>query len=163
MYSDYETESIDSSRLRHRLKLLPTAIKNEIQGNFRIFELKLDRSLNLAAIQMARESNVSVIQSLQKDLDAQLELVKSYTEQDNQLNVAINALQFVTTLSFHRFRNLLFYSRAEKNALQSQYDATIHEVNARLSDKSNLQINLNETRDTVRETNQDVRPMKIID
>ena len=62
--------------------------------------LAIDSNLNrwiigLAAVQMARESNVSVIQSLQKDLDAQLELVKSYTEQDNQLNAAINALQFV--------------------------------------------------------------------
>lgn len=57
---------------------------------------------HLAAVQMARESNVSVIQSLQKDLDAQLELVKSYTEQDNQLNAAINALQFVDKTKFSR-------------------------------------------------------------
>lgn len=49
-------------------------------------------------------------------------------------------------------------SRAEKNALQNQYDNTIHEVNERISEKSTLQINLNETRDTVRETNEHVRP-----
>ncbi len=67
---------------------------------FRIFEFLFHRSSILAAVQMARESNVSVIQSLQKDLDAQLELVKSYTEQDNQLNAAINALQFVESSTF---------------------------------------------------------------
>ncbi len=48
------------------------------------------------------------------------------------------------------------YSRADKNALQQQYDTTIADVNQRVSDKATLQINLNETRDTVRETNQDV-------
>ena len=45
-------------------------------------------------------------------------------------------------------------SRGEKNSLQQRYDTTITEVNQRLSDKATLQINLNETRDTVRETNQ---------
>ncbi|CAF2152559.1 unnamed protein product [Rotaria magnacalcarata] len=44
--------------------------------------------------------------------------------------------------------------QADKNALQQQYDTTINEVNQRLSDKATLQISLNETRDTVRETNQ---------
>jgi len=48
------------------------------------------------------------------------------------------------------------YSRADKNALQQQYDTTIADVNQRISDKATLQITLNETRDTVRETNQDV-------
>jgi ElaB/YqjD/DUF883 family membrane-anchored ribosome-binding protein len=46
------------------------------------------------------------------------------------------------------------YSRAEKNELQQRYDSTITEINQRLSNKATLQINLNETRDTVRETNQ---------
>ena len=46
--------------------------------------------------------------------------------------------------------------RADKNALQQHYDTTITEVNQRISDKAVLQINLNETRDTVRETNQHV-------
>ena len=32
LYGDYETESIGSSQLRHRLRLLPNTIKNEIQG-----------------------------------------------------------------------------------------------------------------------------------
>ncbi|CAF3705125.1 unnamed protein product [Rotaria sp. Silwood1] len=120
LYVDYETESIESSRLRHRLKILPTSIKNEIQ----------------AAVNMARESNVSVIQTLQKELDTYLEKVREYTDQDKQLSTAINTLQ------------------AEKNALQHQYDTTITEVNQRVSDKATLQITLNETRDTVRETNQ---------
>ncbi|CAF4500284.1 unnamed protein product, partial [Rotaria sp. Silwood2] len=120
LYVDYETESIESSRLRHRLKILPTTIKNEIQ----------------AAVNMARESNVSVIQTLQKELDTHLEKVREYTDQDKQLTAAINGLQ------------------AEKNALQQQYDTTITEVNQRVSDKATLQITLNETRDTVRETNQ---------
>ncbi|CAF1358010.1 unnamed protein product [Rotaria sordida] len=120
LYVDYETESIESSRLRHRLKLLPTTIKNEIQ----------------AAVNMARESNVSVIQKLQNELDTQLEQVREYTDQDKQLSTAINTLQ------------------AEKNSLQHQYDTTITEVNQRVSEKATLQISLNETRDTVRETNQ---------
>jgi hypothetical protein len=47
----------------------------------------------------------------------------------------------------------LIILRADKNALQQHYDSTITEVNQRLSDKALLQINLNETRDTVRETN----------
>jgi hypothetical protein len=51
--------------------------------------------------------------------------------------------------------------RADKSALQNQYDRTITEVNQRLSDKANLQINLNETRDTVRETNQYVSDIEI--
>ena len=42
---------------------------------------------------MARESNVSVIQKLQKELDTHLQQVKEYTEQDRQLNAAISALQ----------------------------------------------------------------------
>ncbi|CAF1162981.1 unnamed protein product [Rotaria sordida] len=120
LYVDYETESIESSRLRHRLKLLPTIIKNEIQ----------------AAVNMARESNVSVIQKLQNELDTHLEQVREYTDQDKQLSTAINTLQ------------------AEKNSLQHQYDTTITEVNQRVSEKATLQISLNETRDTVRETNQ---------
>ena len=49
-----------------------------------------------------------------------------------------------------------YICRAEKNALQQQYDTTISEVNQRVSQKAGLQINLNETRDTVRETNQHV-------
>lgn len=48
----------------------------------------------------------------------------------------------------------LTISRGEKNSLQQRYDTTISEVNNRLSDKATLQINLNETRDTVRETNE---------
>jgi hypothetical protein len=52
---------------------------------------------------------------------------------------------------------LLFeYYRADKNASQHQYDTTITDVNQRISDKAVLQINLNETRDTVRETNEHV-------
>jgi uncharacterized protein (DUF39 family) len=45
--------------------------------------------------------------------------------------------------------------------LQHQYDRTITEVNRRLSDKATLQIRLNETRDTVRETNQYVSNTEI--
>jgi len=77
LYNDYETESIESSQLRHQLKLLPITIKNEIQ----------------AAVNMARESNVSVIQNLQKELDAHLEKVKQFSEQDKQLTQAISMLQ----------------------------------------------------------------------
>ncbi|UJR21799.1 hypothetical protein I4U23_024874 [Adineta vaga] len=119
LYSDYETESIDSSRLRHRLKLLPITIKNEIQE----------------AIKMARVSNLSVIQQLQKELDTYLEQIRGCTEQDKQYLKAIQELQ------------------AEKKRLQDQYDATINEVNERVSQKASLQIRLNETRDAVRETN----------
>lgn len=50
-------------------------------------------------------------------------------------------------------KHCLIILRADKNALQQHYDSTITEVNQRLSDKAVLQINLNETRDTVRETN----------
>jgi hypothetical protein len=42
---------------------------------------------------MARDSNVSVIQNLQKELDTQLEQVREYTERDTQLSAAISALQ----------------------------------------------------------------------
>ena len=42
---------------------------------------------------MARESNVSVIQSLQRELDGQLQQLRNYTDQDNELNTAISALQ----------------------------------------------------------------------
>jgi hypothetical protein len=44
----------------------------------------------------------------------------------------------------------------EKKRLQEEYGATINEVNQRISDKAKLQINLNETRDNVRDTNQHV-------
>ncbi|CAF0719881.1 unnamed protein product [Adineta ricciae] len=119
LYSEYETESIDSSRLRHRLKLLPVTIKNEIQE----------------AIKMARVSNLSVIQQLQNELDKYLQQVRDCTEQDKNYLKAIQDLQ------------------AEKKRLQDQYNATINEVNERLSQKAALQIKLNETRDAVRETN----------
>lgn len=46
-----------------------------------------------AAVIMARESNVTVIQNLQKELDGQLEQVRRFTTQENQLNEAIGALQ----------------------------------------------------------------------
>lgn len=59
-------------------------------------------------------------------------------------------------LNLIKKKNCFQYSRADKNALQQQYDTIIADVNQRVSDKSTLQINLNETRDTVRETNQDV-------
>lgn len=42
---------------------------------------------------MARESNITVIQKLQKELDTHLQHVRENTEQDTQLNVAITALQ----------------------------------------------------------------------
>ncbi len=42
---------------------------------------------------MARESNVTVIQKLQKELDTYLQQVREYTEQDTLLNAAITALQ----------------------------------------------------------------------
>lgn len=42
---------------------------------------------------MARESNISVIQKLQKELDGHLQLVREYTERDAQFNVAISTLQ----------------------------------------------------------------------
>ena len=42
---------------------------------------------------MTRDSNVSVIQKLQKELDTYLQQVREYTEQDGQLNAAIRALQ----------------------------------------------------------------------
>jgi hypothetical protein len=92
LYSDYETESIESSQLRHRLKLLPITIKNEIQGKKRkrFFLLLI---LIIAAVNMARQSNVSVIQTLQKELDAHLQQVREFTEQDTQLTAAISALQ----------------------------------------------------------------------
>jgi hypothetical protein len=92
LYSDYETESIESSQLRHRLKLLPLTIKNEIQGKKRKRSFLL-LILIIAAVNMARQSNVSVIQTLQKELDAHLQQVREYTEQDTQLTAAISALQ----------------------------------------------------------------------
>jgi hypothetical protein len=42
---------------------------------------------------MARESNVSVIQTFQKELDTHLQQVRKYTEHDTQLNTAVSALQ----------------------------------------------------------------------
>ena len=98
LYSEYETESIDSSRLRHRLKLLPITIKNEIQGN----ELKPSRLIHflrdlsswiLEAIKMARVSNLSVIQQLQNELDKYLQQVRDCTEQDKNYLKAIQDLQ----------------------------------------------------------------------
>ncbi len=92
LYSDYETESIDSSRLRHLLKLLPINIKNEIQGrNRNAFVLFL--LIIIAAIKMARESNLSVIQQLQKELDTYLQQIRENTKQETQFNTEIKALQ----------------------------------------------------------------------
>jgi hypothetical protein len=42
---------------------------------------------------MARESNLTVIQTLQKELDGYLQQVREYTERDTQLNTAITTLQ----------------------------------------------------------------------
>ncbi|CAF1528481.1 unnamed protein product, partial [Didymodactylos carnosus] len=89
-----------------------------------------------SAVNCARESNTSVIHRLQNELDALLKQLKEHNERDASLNTEIVVLQ------------------AEKNALQQRYDETIALVNQRMSDKAKLQINLNETRDTVRETNQ---------
>jgi PhoPQ-activated pathogenicity-related protein len=93
LYSDYETESIESSQLRHRLKFLPITIKNEIQGKKKLNYLVLSLFIIIAAVRMARESNVTVIQKLQKELDTYLQQVREYTEQDTLLNAAITALQ----------------------------------------------------------------------
>ncbi len=61
----------------------------------------------------------------------------------------------------NRLKIIFEYFRADKSALQTQYDRTITEVNQRLSDKATLQIGLNETRDTVRETNQHVSDVEM--
>lgn len=42
---------------------------------------------------MARESNISVIQKLQNELDTHLQQVRENTEQDTYLNKAITTLQ----------------------------------------------------------------------
>jgi hypothetical protein len=42
---------------------------------------------------MARESNLSVIQKLQQELDTYLQQVRENTEQDTKLNAAISVLQ----------------------------------------------------------------------
>lgn len=42
---------------------------------------------------MTRESNVSVIQKLQKELDGYLEQVREYTAQDTQLSTSVGTLQ----------------------------------------------------------------------
>lgn len=42
---------------------------------------------------MARASNVTVIQSLQNELDGHLEKVKQFSEQDKQLTQTISTLQ----------------------------------------------------------------------
>jgi hypothetical protein len=49
-----------------------------------------------------------------------------------------------------------YFPRLDKNTLKLHYDTTIEQVNQRVTEKANIQINLNETRDTVRETNQHV-------
>lgn len=50
-------------------------------------------SLIIAAVRMARESNISVIQKLQKELDGHLQLVREYTDRDAQFNTSISTLQ----------------------------------------------------------------------
>jgi hypothetical protein len=42
---------------------------------------------------MARESNLSVIQQLQKELDTYLQQIRENTEQETQFNTEIKALQ----------------------------------------------------------------------
>jgi hypothetical protein len=53
----------------------------------------LELFIIIAAVRMARESNVSVIQNLQQELDTYLEQVRQYTEKDTQLNAAVSTLQ----------------------------------------------------------------------
>ncbi len=48
---------------------------------------------HIAAVRMARESNITVIQTLQKELDTYLQQVREYTERDTQLNTSIGTLQ----------------------------------------------------------------------
>ena len=55
--------------------------------------LLLDKLFFIAAVRMARESNISVIQKLKKELDGHLQLVREYTERDAQFNTAISTLQ----------------------------------------------------------------------
>jgi hypothetical protein len=47
----------------------------------------------IAAVRMARESNLSVIQKFQEELDGYLQQVREYTLQDTQLNTSIGTLQ----------------------------------------------------------------------
>lgn len=42
---------------------------------------------------MARESNVTVIQKLQNELDSLLKRVREYTDHDKELTVSITTLQ----------------------------------------------------------------------
>jgi hypothetical protein len=63
-------------------------VKIQIQNNL-IREL----FIIIAAVRMARESNLSVIQKFQEELDGYLQQVREYTLQDTQLNTSIGTLQ----------------------------------------------------------------------
>jgi hypothetical protein len=68
-------------------------MKFKVTKKKRSHYLSLAFFIIIAAVRMARESNVSVIQTLQKELDTHLQQVRKYTEHDTQLNTAVSALQ----------------------------------------------------------------------
>jgi hypothetical protein len=63
-------------------------VKIQIQNN-----LIREFFIIIAAVRMARESNLSVIQKFQEELDGYLQQVREYTLQDTQLNTSIGTLQ----------------------------------------------------------------------
>ncbi|OWF37747.1 hypothetical protein KP79_PYT09989 [Mizuhopecten yessoensis] len=91
-----------------------------------------------AAVESARQSNADVLQKLQEQLDGishnTVYLEKRQQELDKQ-----NAV-------LHPQRELV----------KEQHEQIISQLNQRMAEKASLQITLNETRDKVRQTNQDI-------
>ncbi|KAL8583839.1 hypothetical protein ACOMHN_040308 [Nucella lapillus] len=122
MHDELEKETIQSSILRHQLKIMPGQIRDEV----------------MEAVMSARLSNANVLLELQERLKTMTNTITALDRQACDLEHENTVLQ------------------PEREMLKQQHEEIISQLNQRMAEKASLQIALNETRDKVRQANQDI-------
>ncbi|XP_076441588.1 uncharacterized protein LOC143280791 isoform X2 [Babylonia areolata] len=122
MHEELEKETIQSSILRHQLRILPGQIRDEV----------------MEAVMSARLSNANVLLELQEKLKGMNNNITALDRKARELEQENAVLQ------------------PERELLKQQHEEIIAQLNQRMAEKASLQIALNETRDKVRQANQDI-------
>ncbi|KAJ8044674.1 hypothetical protein HOLleu_07468 [Holothuria leucospilota] len=131
-------KELEDDRLKlHALLETETIHASLLRHKLQFFPDEIEKEI-LEALQSARHSNAEELKSLQEKLNELNTEIDSQEEKQRQLSKENAVLH------------------PERDMVRRQHEEVIAQLNQRMADKAGKQITLNETRDKLRETNQQI-------
>ena len=147
LHEELETETIKTSVFRHKLTLFNNDLQKEIDEN----------------VMAVRQSNMQVINELKAKLSALTHSMEKLHTRDQELTQHIDHMKlFFYSQNYWTcdWKVWIIIFRPQKNSLSRTHQDVIYDLNAKMSDKAEAQIRVNETYDTLKSVNETVADME---